>query len=404
MERSRWRGEVSRHGRQGERLHRRVDDHLLNLSWTPTGAQRLDKLDGPYRWYVEALGKDGLLDVNSDHRQPVDVRPDRRRAGRRWSLRVDADEPRLRAKHPLAVPHLGALVRRWQPGRLLQDRSPLSAQPLKQLEDKFPYNAGTDDDPLHQGRRLPVASVRVRHQRHVSRQRPFGYFTIDPPLPVTGQTVTLTGQGLESEETSCSKTLGPSPTSAEICSNLQQTPVLSWDRVPGAAYYMVYLFNDRELTNVVDDDPTSMMTANNKWTFSDLVADSQAGTAYYWFVRPCVSTNNCAPEPTKATNAFDKRSNPITGLEEQQHESTETLPGHGAAGSNDAPEFEDEVVLSWDDYLETNQAGNRHRRHGLALHARGAFLQRADRARSELHGQHHRQGDRPRSDQLLAVD
>ena len=52
-----------------------------------------------------------------------------------------------------------------------------------------------------------------------------------------------------------------------------------------------------------------------------------------------------------ATHAFDKRSNPISGLEERIHDTSSVLTG-------DVPEFDDEVVFSWDDYLDTNQAGN----------------------------------------------
>jgi hypothetical protein len=103
---------------------------------------------------------------------------------------------------------------------------------------------------------------------------------------------------------------------------------------------------------------TNQQTVNTTWNPLDEMADSQAGTAYYWFIRPCNAEGICAPDPTQANNAFDKRSNPVSGLTETQHESSTPLPAHGPGGPNDPPSFADEVVLSWDDYLDTSQAGN----------------------------------------------
>jgi hypothetical protein len=35
--------------------------------------------------------------------------------------------------------------------------------------------------------------------------------------------------------------------------------------------------------------------------------DSRAGDAYYWFIRPRKAPGVCAPHPTLASNAFNKR-------------------------------------------------------------------------------------------------
>jgi hypothetical protein len=64
--------------------------------------------------------------------------------------------------------------------------------------------------------------------------------------------------------------------------------------------------------------------------------DSQAGSAFYWFVQPCRAGNRCAPL-AHAANAFNKLSN---GVEL-------TSPANGASVSN-------AVTLSWKDYLATN--------------------------------------------------
>jgi hypothetical protein len=166
--------------------------------------------------------------------------------------------------------------------------------------------------------------------------------------------LSLDGQGLESSGTTCARDLPANPTTTDVCNNLQQTPVLRWDVDPEAGLYMVYVSHDRELTNLVSLEST----ANTMWTPTDELADSQAGTAYYWFIRPCKTASVCAPDPTEASNAFDKRSNPVSGLIEAEHDTSGSLPAHGPGGVSDPPDFADEVVLSWDDYLQTSQAGN----------------------------------------------
>ena len=127
-----------------------------------------------------------------------------------------------------------------------------------------------------------------------------------------------------------------------------------------------------------------MITANNKWTLTELLPDSQAGTAYYWVIRPCKTSGYCAPEPTKATNAFDKRSNPITGLAEHEHESTDPAPGarSGWLERRARVRRRDRALMG---RLPGDQpGGQRHGRHRPACNPRGQELQRADRHRPEL--------------------
>ena len=78
-------------------------------------------------------------------------------------------------------------------------------------------------------------------------------------------------------------------------------------------------------------------TDNTRWTPTELLPDSQAGEAYYWVVRPCATRTRCAPDPTRATSAFDKTS----------HKVEPTAPANLAV-------VEDAVTFSWRDYLVTN--------------------------------------------------
>lgn len=170
-------------------------------------------------------------------------------------------------------------------------------------------------------------------------------FRIVDIAPVVGQQVALNGTSLD-DGRACDAFLDD-PDNPEICGLVPTTPVLDWAPVPGASHYMVYLAQDRELTNMVY--ATIPETVNTRWTptWTSLpyraLPDSQAGTAYYWFVRPCKAVNVCAPDPIStdkaATNAFDKQS-PAVSL---------VSPADGAT------EETGEITFTWEDYLATNE-------------------------------------------------
>jgi hypothetical protein len=83
----------------------------------------------------------------------------------------------------------------------------------------------------------------------------------------------------------------------DTCANLGQTPVLTWDPVPGAKSYAVTIARDAELTNVVTD--VSTMGPEPIWTAppTKTLLDSQAGAAYFVLVQPCsgLTKTTCAP-------------------------------------------------------------------------------------------------------------
>ena len=142
----------------------------------------------------------------------------------------------------------------------------------------------------------------------------------------------------------CSKSLAAAQTSQQICTGVPSTPTLSWDSIPGAAGYLVYLANDRELTNLVTDVAA---TTNVLWRPPADLADNTAQGSYYWYVRPCKSINPlvCNPDPASvhnvATNAFRKQSPPVNLLTPANASSVTSAP----SGS---------PLFTWTDYLTTN--------------------------------------------------
>jgi len=172
-------------------------------------------------------------------------------------------------------------------------------------------------------------------------------FEITRPTAVTGHAVALTGAGLDAADR-CTASLGAVP---DICSGQLGTAVLGWSAVPEASYYELYLSHDRSMTNLVFPDPVTV--PDTRWAWTEQLGDSQAGDAYFWVVRPCVSRTACAAPPTTATHAFDKRSRPISGLTPGAVVDQATGEPSGAV-----PVVKNQVTLTWSDYLATNQAAS----------------------------------------------
>ncbi len=166
----------------------------------------------------------------------------------------------------------------------------------------------------------------------------FTYTPVAAPAPgsplglVTGQRIALNGSGLESG--ACA---------SASCDDMMATPVLDWSPVSGAASYRIYLSHDPELTNLVygnKADPDSLpRTTSTMWTPVDALDESQAGDAYYWYIRPCDSSGLCGVDPTQATYSFRKKSPEVQRVS----------PADGATVAND-------VTFTWTDYLTTNAA------------------------------------------------
>ena len=160
-----------------------------------------------------------------------------------------------------------------------------------------------------------------------------------PMTAVTGQRVVLDGTSSGTAH-QCTDALAD----GAICENVSATPTLDWDPVPGAAYYLVYLSHDAEFTNllyngIAADPRTLPATANTRWTPNAALPDTQAGQAYYWYIRACNSAGLCGLTPTQASNAFQKKSPPVA-----------------LVSPADQATVADEVTFDWTDYLATNAA------------------------------------------------
>ncbi|MFC4787380.1 Ig-like domain repeat protein [Nocardioides sp. MAHUQ-72] len=121
----------------------------------------------------------------------------------------------------------------------------------------------------------------------------------------------------------------------DTCVDLRQTPILTWDPVPGAVKYKLTLARDSELTNVIStEDVTDPI-----WTPSTTMPDSQAGSAYFWVVQPCwgSSTSLCAPLK-HAEHSFAKKT-----IAPHLISPVETVVN----GVLTPPVVEDDVTLDW---------------------------------------------------------
>jgi hypothetical protein len=182
---------------------------------------------------------------------------------------------------------------------------------------------------------------------------PTSTFRIDDLQPVSGQRLALSGLGLDNG-TTCVKSLADAD---GICADLTATPVLDWDPVPNAGLYLVYLSKNRSFQNMVygDQSNPSLLpsTSNTRWIPTVALPDSQAGVAYYWYVRPCKTRSYCSPDPTEATHAFSKKSNTVAAYEPVSASGDAPLVGY----QSDAPPAQvgNDVRFTWDDYLATNQ-------------------------------------------------
>ena len=157
---------------------------------------------------------------------------------------------------------------------------------------------------------------------------------------VAGQKIALDGD----ESGTCAGSLA----SGGICEEVTSTPLLDWDPVPGAASYVVYLAHDRSLTNLVSgygdmgDPRTWVRTTNTRYAPTDALPDTQAGEAYYWFIRACDSNRTCGLAPDEATNAFQKKSPAVELI--------------SPSAAVPPPTIADQVTFDWTDYAATNEA------------------------------------------------
>ncbi len=199
------------------------------------------------------------------------------------------------------------------------------------LTDKFVYPAGEDDTTsfLQAGTYEWMVQAFQGSSQLLSVSQSTSTFVITPLDGVTGQRVALGGQAAGDPSQSCPTTL------PDRCMDLRQTPVMAWDPVPDIGMYRVWIARDEEMTNIVQGP---IIVEGTQYTPADPLADSQAGSAYYWYVQACRSDETTCAPLEHASHAFNKLSKPIETVSPAADET-----------------FANDITFTWRDYLETNQ-------------------------------------------------
>ena len=175
-------------------------------------------------------------------------------------------------------------------------------------------------------------------------QSPLSVYTIKHLDPTAGQALALNGMTLATGG-GCTARLTDG-VNGPRCDGVPTTPVLSWDPVPGASHYLVYVSRDKAFTNLLEPGSTGSTTNtmyaptldNDSHTYPDVEGDRPL----YWFIRPCRGSE-CGPSPVStsgmATGAFVKLSPAVKPIAVQ-----DVSKG--------------ELNFSWEDYYVTNRAAS----------------------------------------------
>jgi len=300
-----------------------------SLSYTPHG---LDP--GTYRWDVQTVRRTGELGAaRTQGSQPTFVVP-APVAGTATnpnptpaSVGASYRFPTLQWESVAGADHYNLYVR------------PAGGAGYTLVGDDFEFPAGEDTSStfLTAGDYQWYVEAYSNSNSFIS-QGSVGTFTIKALSPVTVYDAAITGNALTGNAgttvDSCDATL------PATCQNLRQTPVLGWqveetDSLANVGYYLLTLSRDSELTNEI----FTIAVDSTLWIPEDALADSQAGSAYFWSVRPCTADGHCT-SAAHADHSFNK----------QSRQQTLVSPADGATVQND-------VTLTWDDYLDSQSTG-----------------------------------------------
>ncbi|MFW5469224.1 hypothetical protein ACOCJ4_04175 [Knoellia sp. CPCC 206435] len=319
-----------------------------SLSWTPTSSSFFDSTKGPFRWTVVSVDADGRTSprppdwtftlsggpASSGATPLTPLTPPSSATSRFPTLRW---EPHPEAKHyvvSMGIAGSGFFFAR--------DYAPV-------VKDNHLYPTATDTGEkfLNPGTYEWVVQA-FTASGSLLGSGALSTFTITDLDQVGGQRIAVTGTGLDTGAVCAAALDSPSPQPTK-CERVPTTPVLDWNPVPGAGLYKVYVGHDRELTGLVYDRIPA--TGSTRWTprASDFaitpsaLPDSQAGQAYYWYIRACKTATVCSADPVSkqnaATNAFNKTSPQVGNLQVRQTNGR----------------VQNQVVFTWDDYLATNR-------------------------------------------------
>jgi Big-like domain-containing protein len=302
------------------------------LSWTP---DNLNPADGPFKWTVQTIDPNGLLGILpnlSAWRSFSLVAPT---WSTTWNMLTPAD-----GGSSTRMPSMTWDPFSFDPGTPLDTADDIHADHYTiyygiagsglrtTLAQNWKFAGYTSNgDNLPDGRSLGSGSYFWQVEAFTAAGASLG----ESPTP----TFSITNFDVAAY-TSPEKCV---PTNA-VCTKLPDTPTLEWQDVPLAGGYIVYVAKDANFTNGYREYSTFYPTL----TPLESYLDNQAGQAYFWFVRPCLSgsLSPCGPfGSAQYANAFafQKRSAALERL----------TPDPDVAVS-----FANEVTFSWRDYLATN--------------------------------------------------
>jgi large repetitive protein len=314
-----------------------ITDTTYSTSWSPAD-EALDPATGPFRWTVQAIDRNNVV-------TPLPFG----NPGRTFAL--SGNQPTY-GDSPLDPQSSGAATMRmpslrWEPlpgaDHYRIAIGTAGSNSFSAVAGDFHSAVATDRGKTHlAGGSYDWFVQAFNDENTLIGQGPTGSFTVLDPEVIVGQQVALSGITLSSGS-ACAYSLLDTP-AARTCPALPATPVIDWQTRPDAAYYLVYLSRDRNFQNMVygsySDSSSLPWTLNSRWTETKTLPESQAGTAYYWFIRPCKAQGVCAQDPLQANHAFEKRSL--------------------AVATQAVDETTNDITFSWDPYLATNQTATAH--------------------------------------------
>jgi hypothetical protein len=145
---------------------------------------------------------------------------------------------------------------------------------------------------------------------------------------------------------------GPADCDPGECTPWPSVPTMTWQNVPGAAFYYVHVAVDENFTTLVGryrvpNSATPMLQPREEWR------DNNAGQAYYWHVQACKTTSVCTLDPQGQADpprrAFQKNSTPAVQNGPGIAYDVENPPSE-----NTLPVVTEMPRFSWRHYLATS--------------------------------------------------
>jgi hypothetical protein len=295
-------------------------------SYTPPSTTTLQQADGPFSWYVQAVDAFGV--VSAIPANPPTFSIANNSGGPTGTIPV-LDSPADGASFA-AMPQMS-----WEP---MTGAAKYTVHIAQNGFEKTPLVAN-DMYTTYTSTTLPLAPgtytwwVEGVDSTGISLGE-----SADRTLTITAPPILGSGDYLAPDRCSA----------VSSCTAVPDTPTLRWNPQANVGEYVVTIATDPNFTNVLK----TYVTPYSSFTPRDSLLDSQAGQAYYWFVRSCsdawvnsTQPSRCGPgsddtDVNGNASAFRKVSNPVQL----------TSPSNNATVSGT-------VHFQWADYLDSAGSG-----------------------------------------------